>query len=1457
MKKTLKWGSAAAAVVLVAGASSYFMIRPAAVRYIEPLIEAAAEQRINGSVTWKSLDLDASYNLELTDVVLKDARGEEVLRAPSLTVGWTLARAISSWQQGTGVAGIVSDVLLDAPELQLIRYEDNSWNVQNLLKPQQDQQPNTFSGRILLRHGAAHVNVGDGNRYDLAGLGGQFSWLNGGVIDGRLEGRFHDADFHASMMYTDENNLEGELSAEALPITLATPYLAQLPDSVKPLSLTDGTVSISSAKVWRHDGVLSYHVKGDLKNVGANWDKYSLKNGAADFDVYDGSAKISLVRGTVNDALVTGGATVSWQDAVTVDGFGELHRGDLAKLVPGEDLEGEVSGFVNVAGPVSALHASGSASLAHGRVRGIDIDEAKTDFSWDGDTVTLADVSAKLPDGDLTGAGSYTLSTGYFNVSGDAANLPLSLLDGSGDLSGIVSGRGGASGYLNGGNVALLSAEGSGSGEHLSYGGYSASALSGEMVYDGNSYHVRFYGEGLSDGQVMVDSAAGEAEGNLSSWTVNYLNGTMGDGAFSLRGTYSPEAMNLSVQAGGVDAAPFSSYAGYPITGTVSLSGKVAGTLDRPIADLTLDVHDGSFRDAEIKRLSGHVVSDGEWLTLSDMKMDTETGAHTLTGRIGLSGGHALDLHETSLHTRIENLIHLAGLTAPVTGWINNETFIRGTLSDPQISGRFLAWDGSVAGELYQSASADYTVLNQKLQISNGLAYIYGGAATASGIVSSDALDLDVSLVDVSTDRMARNLPVKGKATLRGHVSGTMADPVFDGYAESRSITVGKASVERLSAELHYKDHVFEIKDGYFRQHSGKFQGSGLIHADTGVMNGKVLFTEWDLGEAAKVFELPVENIKGSMNGGLLLEGTLDNPNVSLNVQLNGGSLGDVAMGEGKVDLSYLNHQLSIRQFHLPIGNGVLAAKGHMDSDGNLNMDVAANQMDLSWIPAVTGMKNTTIGGSLTAGIALRGSREDPSADISVTIDHPSYNGIGFDSLSLMGNMSDSAFRIDQALVTKDVYKVTASGIVPAAALTRVPTEKDVPFNVDLNLDNADLNALVLFAKPVTSASGPIRGHVKVTGAWDDPHADGTVRVDQGSVTLATLSEPIAGISGRLDFTGKHMALEGAAAVGGGSFSAAGLLTWDKTKLTAYSGEVHLHAPNLNSVYYKGQIDADLTATEERGLPKIAGTVNVQNATVDIPMSFEESSGGPDILMDINALVGDKVRLYNSLLYDMNVRGNVHAMGLLSRPIMSGRVDVEKGTVKYLSNEFNVTEGTAIWGGVPDSFLPVLNLAANTSVGHYKVNMDLKGPPGAFHLKLSSEPALSDSQIVTLLTLRQAPGADNDETTGALFNAGLQMAFSGGVQNFLKDSFGLDVLSVTTSLTDYYDSSSGTANDDYYYIKIGKYLFNDFMLTATTGINNDQQSIGFRYDLKSRVGLAAWYNNDHDSYIGADYQFRF
>lgn len=104
-------------------------------------------------------------------------------------------------------------------------------------------------------------------------------------------------------------------------------------------------------------------------------------------------------------------------------------------------------------------------------------------------------------------------------------------------------------------------------------------------------------------------------------------------------------------------------------------------------------------------------------------------------------------------------------------------------------------------------------------------------------------------------------------------------------------------------------------------------------------------------------FHWDVEGVDGLVEGSMRISGTTDSPNVDFKAHLLGGHLGSAALGDGKIDFSYMNKALSIRQFYIPIGSGVLAARGSMNSAGDLDIEAAARDMDISWIPGILGKR--------------------------------------------------------------------------------------------------------------------------------------------------------------------------------------------------------------------------------------------------------------------------------------------------------------------------------------------------------------------------------------------------------------------------------------------------------------------------------------------------------------------
>ncbi len=95
----------------------------------------------------------------------------------------------------------------------------------------------------------------------------------------------------------------------------------------------------------------------------------------------------------------------------------------------------------------------------------------------------------------------------------------------------------------------------------------------------------------------------------------------------------------------------------------------------------------------------------------------------------------------------------------------------------------------------------------------------------------------------------------------------------------------------------------------------------------------------------------------------------------------------------------------------------------------------------------------------------------------------------------------------------------------------------------------------------------------------------------------------------------------------------------------------------------------------------VTGKISIHNATCEVPLALLAESGesSANFLTKIDIAIGDNVRLYSSSLYDLMIKGNISMMGHLREPIMTGRVNVEKGTVKINTTEFKIDQANAVW----------------------------------------------------------------------------------------------------------------------------------------------------------------------------------
>ncbi|SLM28859.1 exported hypothetical protein [Desulfamplus magnetovallimortis] len=150
----------------------------------------------------------------------------------------------------------------------------------------------------------------------------------------------------------------------------------------------------------------------------------------------------------------------------------------------------------------------------------------------------------------------------------------------------------------------------------------------------------------------------------------------------------------------------------------------------------------------------------------------------------------------------------------------------------------------------------------------------------------------------------------------------------------------------------------------------------------------------------------------------------------------------------------------------------------------------------------------------------------------------------------------------------------------------------------------------------------------------------------------------------------------------------------------------------------------------------------------------------------------------NNLAY-MEIYPDIKVMGNAASPAVSGRSEINPGTINYQSSEFTLTKGIIDFVN-PYVIEPELDIESHRSVRQWDVMLAVSGTPDNLDFKLSSDPQLEDGDIISLLLrgktvseLINAEGGTTMSTAGMLS----QVAAS-AVSDNLKAATGLDIFEV-------------------------------------------------------------------------------
>ena len=1406
-----------------------FGLQPLSETYVGPYVQEQLHTALNGTVSYSSFHIGWDGSVQMKDLSVEDAKGQSVFTADVLTVSIQWLKVLQYPFGQVSPDALLGTITVTSPHVNVVQDEQGQWNVLQLVKERESDSPSQFSGLLRLEKGSISLFLPQAEPLQLSDVNVTVSGDGGRMLDGVLDAQLGKDHIHSKLQWALDDSGNRSFYVETPHLDIA-PIVSRisLPSAVSSMTgeLTDMALTVTQrGGFWYGEGGLSF------QNVGTAIQDYRLTSGKGTVQIHGDVLFLDGIEANVNDEHLRMNGTVHhvFDEDPTLHvkvGLKEWNLASFGQL----PLTGTITADALLTGPVSNVKASGDVEVRDIAYEGITVNRGKGYLSYGDQVIHVRDAELSTQGGTVTGTGSYHMDTEDFSAQVEVQDVSLYGLP----LEGLPSVHGTVNGSLTieGGQGSISQINGSVHGYNIGYQSILVDALDASVFWDGTEL------------------------------VVPYLNGTWGRGTFTGSGRFGNGTFGIHLHGTNIGLEQFNEWSPKPLGGTVSVEANLQGSLENPMGTVMIAGETLSYGTTKFDRAFVKTKLEDTTLHILEGDLEYRKSTYDLDGFIQLDGEQTIDIKGSAKDVRIEDV--LPNFTdIPMTGWLNTDVHVQGTVQRPQIEGYLKAWDGSVYGKLFSSIEGAYTYHDGHLHLPRLDISTYGSSIIVDGDIQDKQLDINFVGDAVPIEPFVRDagLNMVGYVGAEGHLGGTVDAPIFEGNVQSDAIQVKDTTLHDITGSVYITPQVVHLQGLTFTgSGTSRYEVKGGVQLENPKrLFGYVHVKDGDLHQLLALTNAQVPDVNGKLQATIELGGTSDSPRLDVKGTLEDTTIRDEVVGTATLDLGYGGRTIDIRTFKLPIKEGLIVGKGKADLDGSTDIQLVASKVPVQTVlPLVT--KNVNAQGNWNFIINVHGLTKSPKVEFSSEVEQAVINGISLDQLSILGTMEDQVVNIQQGMIKKSDSSIKVRGKLPLGAFVTneyVTDDMTKQFDVYVDMNEANLSVLPLMFKEVQSADGAIHGVVHVTGNSSNILVNGTVELANGSMQLQSLKKPVTQLKGQLLFRGNHVDITGSTTMGKGNAGLSGNIGWMGSGITSYYGALQMKGIEIGHAFYTGPLDGELYIVDKQDMPTLVGAITLHDVVASIPLSFESSDTSIPLGLDLTIDAKDNVRLYNPLLYDMFLQGKVKFEGTVGEPKASGKLSVNKGHVKYLKNRFKITEGQAKF--VTGSIIPELNVRSMANVKNYRISLQAEGPATQMKLKLTSEPNLSERQIISLLTFGRNVGNASgvtSEDANALLTSSLQSLAFGYIEDVLQDTLGLDLVNITTGSLDGKDSRDLQEKNNFN-VTIGKYVVPDLMITLTRGLKNDHVSYGFQYDINRSISATGWINNNNKHYLGAQWRYRF
>ena len=850
-------------------------------------------------------------------------------------------------------------------------------------------------------------------------------------------------------------------------------------------------------------------------------------------------------------------------------------------------------------------------------------------------------------------------------------------------------------------------------------------------------------------------------------------------------------------------------------------------------------------------------------ITVHQAQLRADDADLNVSGSIRPDGGYSLFLAaESSGASR--SLQFLANVA------LSGDVVARGTLSGPldapHFEGQLTARPVTVRGIKFSNIDGKLIFQDRKLlltdaKVRQGVSqYDFDGSVELKeegpfyqanlGVHRSDV----ASIVALFYKRIPLDITASGNMTFSGTntvFTGTAHLDLGPGAAYGESFDKGSLDVILTKERITFTNALLSKNDG-------RAKGKGWIAFD-GSYDADIQSDGLDLSQ--------IDHIKDFLlNGPFELDirssGSFSKPEVHAHLNVGSLSYRRSVIGAAKADIVITDGML---QTSAAISSGIFDMNGTMKLSHPYPWSAVAkvnlNKFELFSLIEVgdflSKMKVSTEGTIKAHGTGVALNNISGSA---------AFRQLGFSLNDLqIENVGDAIIRIDAGRLLVQSLMLTGSGTKLA-----VSGNTQLGSDIDLTLTgNANLSLLRVLFRDVEHGDGTALVKLSVTDKWSSPDVAGDLIIKDGQIKIKDIPQKFTNLNGTIGFDRNRVITEGIRGeVGGGSITLTGSAQLEGSALVDFSLKAAIenvavrYPPGMTatlggSLYYDGDA-ASQTLSGEVGIRRARYEKRVEwkSMLVDFSRGFtqkkkEDIGWIGDTQLNVR-FFGKENILFESNLAKIPLDIDMLFFGTVGQPQLLGRIEARKGEVYFRQNVFRIIHASADFTD-PGRINPTLDVQAETRVREYQIRLGVSGTADRATVAFVSDPALTDSNILALLTL----GKKGEELKGkeASVGVGEATSFATGkfqdiLENRARNLTGLDRFQV-----DPYLSKTDVAVPR---VTVGKALVQDklFMTySSNVGASTPEQVFRIEYVLNKNMSLVGERNEIGN--LGADVKFRF